>query len=821
MIETLSKMLSKNGKIVLAVWLVLLLIVFPASLASFDVMSTSLSEIDNDSTEGERIISKYFDKPDYDVSNIQFLVVSYNDSKGYEQLQSHPEIKTSDYVGYVINHFEKNNEWSNKLDSIRMNHSGDENSGVYLIHFNYKSNYTDEMIENDTEKLRKEIKIVTNDYMYDIYEHARHFSTNLTGENAIAYDIDDKATTFALISLPIILIIGMAMMGLIFGSAMTSIIPVVNAAATTIATLAAIYYFAPFFKVPIAIGIAITTIAIIISFVYSILIISNYKTELDSMDESDAIISSMTKSSNVMILTSFFVLIVGVLLQFSTSPVIRTIGVFLVIGIITTMIVSMTMPASLITLTKNELFWRRLPDKKYRHMYVRKIYGFFKYINDKINSATTNLCTKHHMVTIILVAVLVVSSIVSIYISNPFDDVENDYSKATSTGESAEGLIALEKNGMGGIFQPYSIVLEYDHPVGYVHREFDLLDRPVYSMEWVSEDMMYSIDKISQTIKSSDEENLTYTSSILCWDSLVDEAKASGLTDPDEIINFVQYNIGEKDWVASNELYYVLDQLSTKYPSEFIVEMCGPYIDYSVNNSLGLIGYEMLSSGDVIINHIKIVAYTKCPSTSLRTTETSKNVSIILGIIASEKYDGIENVHIVGVPIAYHNLYVSLSDINILLVIIIIFATLLVISISGFDPKFIIMRTMLIISGFSISMAACILILNTSFYNQKSTTILLLMPLIYLTISIFFGNMQIRMLKDSKDVADMKSKFVPTALICSVILMTISVIYMFAEIGTISQLGIALSVSLLVDVFIIHFLFSPSLLTLMKYKNEE
>ena len=202
MFRELAGLISRNGKILLAVWVVLLLMAVPPAFKAIDEMGYGISDMadsDSESAIGEEILLSYFDTAVHDAGRTPLIVVSYDSRDGYRQLQGDEEEGIPSFVEYLRKSLQEDKDWSGKLSfddgaGIVSRAYGDQSSGALLIVLPYVSAYSEDYVIEDTSNLREKISDAMDLFMYELYESEPFFEVYVTGDPALAYDMASEAS---------------------------------------------------------------------------------------------------------------------------------------------------------------------------------------------------------------------------------------------------------------------------------------------------------------------------------------------------------------------------------------------------------------------------------------------------------------------------------------------------------------------------------------------------------------------------------------------------------------------------------------------------
>lgn len=816
MFKALSELSIRHGKVMLAVWLVIVLMLIPPAIKTVESMDSTFSGIDSDYVKEKEAVSKYFDPAEFDLSNMTVIVVDYDTHEGYRQLSGIPSISIPPFTEYLENAFDNNTKWEGKLNDLRgrtsvMKTSGDSNSGMILIGFNFTDNFSDYDRRNATPELRSDVHKIVDDYMYELYEKDRCFNVYLTGNNAIVYDSEVNLDGFAGIASIAVVIIVLLLTGIVFGSAMTSFIPATSMTVSAIVTAAIYYSIKNISNIPMTVTLTSILIIVILCFAHSILLIATYRREMiKGRTFEESLRFAIQKSNRIILATSLCMLVCCVMMMFSEMLIMVALGKCLSIGVCVVTVVSFTVTPSLMSITKNESFWERLFNKGSRTKAANKTRDVLSEITHKLLDKSKNINTKYPIAIIIAILAIAAGCCAYMYVSDPYSKSSGDVLSDTAVDESAEGMKVLQNRAEGGIFNPYEISIGFGQSIGTIARDYDLGGNEYYTLVWNSGDAINEINELARDLRECDPENIQFVSAPIVWNDLVLDAYAHSCTTPEEVLDYIQNYLDENNWLASQVMKDEIAKLSITYlPFEII--LFGPMIDFDVNHHLGMIGYEMTSDKNIVVNHLKIIAYTKESPTSSKSMNTTD--AIEKTITNYEYSSALINSHlIIGNPILFKNLMTGMEKINVPSLIICMLAVILIIGLAQMCASSTLTTITTMLIGMLIS-DGIISVLMDVFWGGGSVLVVELMSFGYVTISLWFGHMQIYMRKRFNDELVMTKLFNHIILITSGTIVLASAMFIFSGIRLVSQIGTALVIMVLVETVIIRLFLSPCMLS--------
>lgn len=809
MLGRFADFVSRYAKVILAVWVVLMLVLFPAAYKCFDNMQVSTLGYSDESAEGEEILEKYF--PGTAISNNPVLVVSYDSPNGRAQL-----LEQGDFQTKLIDWFSdiRHIEWLKKLDSERpvfiMKSETGASKGILVFGFTYDSNRSFDFVVDDTANLRDAIDSVVSEYLDDLGVKTKYFSTSITGNPAIYYDSGKDIGNTSKFVVIVVLLIALLLMGLFFGSVMTSIITTVSIAFSGVLSMALIYLFSKMFIIPSLIWLVVMSLTIALSFVHCVILISVYRKHiLSGADKDDAIRHTVMNAGRIFIVSGLCIFVCGLIFALYDSSIIRALGISLALSVVATVATSLVIPAVLICVTKNEMFWMNSTDGTFKSKLIEKYYPSVTNAFDKVSSVSDRMSSRRCIAIISVISIIAVASAGYVVV---FSNESSSYDITSSiiTGESDRGLSELEEYGYGGIFQPYSIVLESKNDFGTISESIPFVSDPAINWSAFMTPLIKELDGLVDSIYLSDAENIMSVVSVEVWKNLVQEAKDAGKTESAEIINYIGQTLKEKDQMAYNAFQYELDRLRTVYlkSDNDIVNDCGPQMDYAMNMWLGDIGYYEDSEGVLHIKYVCVDVFTKGVCTTQRSIQTTDAIKdVVSSFMKDTKF--FSNNWLSGVGVSFSNTDKEISNGYAFLVIIAIILSFVIIWAVEKDLAVPIAITVSSIIGVTISSAIIDICLPLMSSGSSKLT-LLLMPLFCLMFCVLFGYLQIAMMRECGSISEMKKSFNPAIIVSAVVIALSSLLFFFSALEFVAQIGFSIAVIMLVDSLLIRMLFSPA-----------
>ena len=832
MLEGLADSIDRHGKIILAVWIVAVLVLIPPAVKAFDSMGYGIHDItgeDSESSVADRMITQYFDGPEVDVSRMPLLVIDYRDRDGYRQLQGDEDVSLKPYTDYLRSGFLRDSDWAEKLDlgdgGLKVIDTyGDENAGAILMGILYESSYSDSDIVAETQVLRAKVAELTDRYMYDLYEPDRHFDTYLTGACAITYDMGSDSKSALMITIGLVFLMTLVLSGLFFGSAMSSAISFISVSFVSIVSMATVFGISRMTGVFFIPGLLVLFAVIMMGFVHCMYIIAVYRDELLSGNSRDeALRNTVLRTGRAVFSSVVCITVSSLVLALMTDGPFQRFGMCMAVASMVLMMASLTVPASLIHVTRNELFWTATPDEKVRFGSVQRIYNRLSRFFASSARVISHMSRGKAVAILTVVIFASVGSAVLVDENGPVERTPYDLADSITTGESKAGLEVLEDYGKGGMFYPYSVVVGFNDPIGVISTG----DKGFGTIAWIDDSVFGMMSSVSDAIRIAGGDNISTVHSLVDWTSILSEA-SEGVTDPDLILDNAAAILDEREPMAVQPYQKILSGLRLAgCSSQDIVDTRGPEIDYAMNSALGLVGYEMNSARDVVVTHL-MVSYVTCESSlSKESLETTESVSDALAPIAGQ-YDRMEGIWMTGAGMVYYEVIGSVENgfnvVSAILLIILVF-TLLIVTFSFTSSFRAIVTTVMniVISMFIVEYA------TSAIWGSVSMTVQVAMIVMAISIGIWFDMIQdshVRRLTDKhidrrSATRDMLLRVQPVIVVTASILTVCFLALMSSSIQMISQLGFSLAICIAVDAFVIRTLVSPTLFSGSWRKNRD
>lgn len=806
MLDALARFISRYAKIIFAVWVVAILIMIPTAVKSLD--SSEMSMDATESSEGQEILDKYFHSTG--ITENPVLVLSYNTPEGYNQFNIEGKIGL---VDFIINWFELpiyDAKLQESGGAYILDSSVKKDSGLVAIGFKYVSGTSEQAIIDDTPNLRSDVNNAISAYLTYIGVPVKYFNSYVTGNSAILYD--SKAETLNTLSgaVIIVLLIAVVLMGLFFGSIMTSVVTTVSIAFSTILTLTLMKLLASLIVIPTVIWLVVLFLCVAMSFIFCVLYIASYRRQiLCGVDKDSALAHCTLSRGRIFIVCSLCMIAVGVVFSVCDSNTFRALGLCLLVMIISVLAVSLTVPASMICVTKNELFWSRTSDGRIKSENVEKVSSKVDKAFVKVSNFSDRFSVKGSLAIIVVISLIAVGAAGYVV----FKDVNTDQYDLTNsaiTGESKDGLIDLENHNRGGLFQPYSVTLKCNTSIGTIE-EVTTEKESYRVINWnPNASVCYNETHVLEAkLQNSTDSNIYEVTTFVMWDKLVEMAKKElPIQSSVAILAYISTYLENNNIVAFQGYQEELHNIGIATPDE-IVYKCGPRLDFAMNKWLSDIGSEN-KDGKLTIDYVSLSVFTKDTCTSDKVVNITNNINSAVNSFMNESKT-FSKSWVSGVGSSYSTIYNESSTYYVLIAIAVILV-FLILFIAERDIVVPIAITLSSAIGMFIS-SAIIIFVNTTVSGTISTFILMTVPIFAMTFCVWFGYMQVAMMRNYGSISEMQRSFNPVIIVSALVIGLASFLLLFSDVAYISEMGFAVGVMILVDAFVIRMLFSPAVWT--------
>lgn len=821
MFRELAGLISRNGKILLAVWVVLLLMAVPPAFKAIDEMGYGISDMadsDSESAIGEEILLSYFDTAVHDAGRTPLIVVSYDSRDGYRQLQGDEEEGIPSFVEYLRKSLQEDKDWSGKLSfddgaGIVSRAYGDQSSGALLIVLPYVSAYSEDYVIEDTSNLREKISDAMDLFMYELYESEPFFEVYVTGDPALAYDMASEASLSLAVMVLILIVVTLAMTGLFFGSALSSFIAMSSMVVSTILTAAVIFGFCNLIGVFFVPGFLVMLAVMCISFVHSIYVISVFHIEVSSgSDRGSALERTVVRTGNAIVAASACFIVCMLALAYAGEGMFSDFGLCMASGAAIAMLASLTVPASMIHITRNELFWS---PRSGRQGFFGRFRGRISRLYTRFRGCISGLVSVRGTAVLLVMVALTACCAYGLDDHGMNEETPYDMTRSLAAGESADGIEVLRAYSDGGLVHPFGIVISYDHPIAYIRSD---PDHPGMQMlEWVSYEDIEAVIDLESSLSACDEGNISRTASLFIWDMMIDKAHVAGIEGAWSTIEYIGDMVAHAD--GSYRAVYdsaVASALVHGFTYETLMSEGGSFMDLAMNKAMGSIGYEMDSDRRVVVDRLMIKVETKESAVSVRSLQTVDSMEAVLdgyratgapsevlltgaGKVYSETMDSVESGFMKGLLFTVVSLLVILS----------------LVTVSVSVPLRTVATTFMgaVISLFLTD------VLMEGMWGSVSLAVQISMLAVCVLMGLWFNSIQEDHIAWCRKhgmswreaSSDLLTTLQPTIIVTSVTLAVCLGTLVFSGIQLMSQLGFALMVCILVDAFVVRTFASPAL----------
>lgn len=814
MFADLSDSISRRGKIIIAIWIVAVLILIPPAVRSMDSLGYDMSDLGGlESSDADRKMSAYFDEADIDQTRIPLILVSYGSRDGYRQLQGDEESGIPSYTDYLRTRFLTDKDWLKKLDVsdglVGIRTYGGPSEGAILLGLVYNQFQSDSDIASDTGALRDSVSQFTDDFIYELYEEEALFDVYVTGNNAVVEDLSSETVATAIFAAAVVIILTLILTGLFFGSAVTTLIVAASIVPPSVLTMAAMFGLGSMIGVSFISGILVLIGVLAMSFVHCIYMISVYRSELMSCrDRSTALKETVRITGRPILSTSICLLVCTITLFLFGDGVFAAFGACMSAGTALVMLSSLTVPASLMNITRNELFWSVDPDRGLKPAFIRRINDRAEDGFGDIMGSISRITSNHGKAVLIVSLCLVACGAGYLADTDMNGDTRYDMSESMATGESKMGLDILKDNSDGGILHPLRIIAGFDSPVGDIVYD---RERGLNRLDWRTDDAASQMGSLAASISDSDRDNISRTTTVMTWTSLRGDYDPSE-DDPRTVVSDVSNHLGSIDGtygIAFDRI--ILKLLAAGFTYQEIAESCGPYIDYGLNESLGLIGYEMLSDRSIVVTHLRVDAFTCESPMSIRSIQTIETVE---GVVDSVDF---ATVSIGGAGVFYKE-FMDSTESGFWNAILFVIAALLIVLAVCLSLGTSVRAIATTVSGAVVSLAVTEYAV-LRIWGNVSVTVQVAMLIVCIMIGIWFNAIQENRITLCRKhgmnwreaSAEMLTTLQPVVVTTSIVLSASFLALCVSGIQMIGQLGFTVAVAILIDAFFVRTFMSPSI----------
>lgn len=817
MTMSITKWIADHRKLFLASWFVIAVVMISPAVSSIEKMDMTLDDMDDSYSDDMDYYKKYFDDPELNYYRMPIIVINYWNAEGYRQIQGDYDIlPLSDYI---IDRFTSDDKWKSDIDLDRggviyLDCNGDTDKGSEVLGILFKDSISDEDIGNKADALRASVEQYKEDYIYELYEKNTYFDVHVAGNAIVLNDVEKEFDKHLIVAIIVVAIFVLLMMGLFFGSVITAVISALSMAASAITTLAMIYFITAVLSVPYMVVSIVLIMVMILSFAHSIMTFSFYRNELmNGNDKDTALTDVLERTSRILIPFLICLAICCIALMCTGSKLLLTFGLCTLVGLIILALVSTTFTISMMNITKNELEWVRIGKGPSKWKPVRAVQSSIDRFFSKV-SDVTGRNGAHSLVAIgVVLIVLVAGSIAYIAVNDSYSKVSFDTDYAFSTGDSKEAIDALVDNSIGGMTQPYMIVVEYDSPIAYIVRDNSSTETKM-SLHWYDTDYYKEIRDLENRIYADFSKDVFDVSSMECWDILVQETKAKypSLTGH-ALIEMIIADLAVRNAPASIGLQWTVDELMSEWwTADEIINYGGPRIDYSMNYSTGAFGYHMNVSSVIVVDRIMIEVFMSNTATSSQSMSAAEKISSAVSGFVSES-SSMSDYRTMGATKVCTNITKNIESRT--TAVLVIIGILIIIAMAIFERNVLFTVTGIVVSvaGFVISSAIIFILSNAMNIGDMYFLMPFIMLLSSIVTCVWFDLMQCSEAKHNDDVRTMKRCVDPIIIITSGSLIIFAVTMIFTDVSFIYQLALTVMVTMLIQGLIMRIIISPHLWT--------
>jgi putative drug exporter of the RND superfamily len=294
-------------------------------------------------------------------------------------------------------------------------------------------------------------------------------SVQVTGSDAISYDFQESTYSDLELILPVTIILLVAATALFFRSIVTPVITL-----GTIGVGLGVSQIFPFLvgtyinSVDYTVNTVLLTVLIGVGTDYSIFIIARHREErINDLPIFEAIKKSITWAGESIVTSGATVIISFLALSTTSMVMLQTMGLVVGLGVIVTLLASLTFAPALIAILGDKIFWPNSGERFQR--YAKGILeknkrkgGYF--------ARSGSFSVKHGKV-IVLLAILV--TVPTFYIYSTTTPTYNLIGSASGSIESMAGMNTLTNSFGGGRMLPTYAVVTFSEPIIYSNGSFN------------------------------------------------------------------------------------------------------------------------------------------------------------------------------------------------------------------------------------------------------------------------------------------------------------------------------------------------------------
>jgi RND superfamily putative drug exporter len=449
---------------------------------------------------------------------------------------------------------------------------------LFMITFSVDASYT----TDDGDKPLMDDVAAIRDIISDIKsEKGVSITSYVTGDAAIAADMESRSKSDLAIIEPLTIIIIVVLMGLLFRSVIAQFLPlgavavalgISEALVFLIGSLVSdVMYFVLTLLIVVLLGVGTD---------YSIFLMTRYKEErIKGATKEEAVHTAVCWAGESIITSGATVIIAFLAMSTATYSMVQTMGLILGLSIVVALLVSLTLVPSLLVLFGNHIFWPNTGNrwKTYCEKYSKKkAAGKRGYFHNAASFAV-----KH--AGVVMVAAIVIS-IPAIYVYATAT-TSFDFIGSMGSTESTDGLNAMSDDFGAGQISPTYIVL-------------DSSDAFIYNGTALNIEYMDAIENLTATV-ASDQDVRSISSPTRPYGEIVDYHNFSGL--PTDVQEKILSMIGTDNRTALLTVTLTEEPMSTTS-----VDLI-PNLRAELNNAAGR--EPILSGTDILVGGESAVVY--------------------------------------------------------------------------------------------------------------------------------------------------------------------------------------------------------------------
>jgi len=309
------------------------------------------------------------------------------------------------------------------------------------------------------------------------------------------------------------------------------------------------------------------------------------------------------------------------------------------------------------------------------------------------------------------------------------------------------------------------------------------------------------------------------------WDAAVAQAKAAGLTEPDDIISAIRAGFIQQYPTMGGMFDQLLETFhSLGLTNELLVDGFGPVIDYVMNVNASVIGGEFTETGSGEATFIKVTSATTDPAMSPRSMQSIAATNVAVNAYMEENADMVEQKWETGTAVVMYDVSEKVKEqftfIEILVVVLIIILL------------FVVMRSYLIplrsVLTILMSISWTLALTQIVFVNILGGEIIWLIPILLLVICLGLGmdydillttrikeNVMALGMSNDDAISHAVTHTGSVITICGLIMGGAFGTLMLSSMPMLQQFGFALCFAILVDALIVRTYIVPAVMHLL------